>query len=191
MSRGAELGAAAGAVGGPAGAAGGAVVGAAAGAGVAATKAVNRAAVNATTAPVRAATSHTHSGILAWGTLLLIMATWQGFWSPTISAMRDKNVKWNVTDKGKRMELGGVAFVILMAFLANSSDDMEKIMTWLLIAFWILFIIMNGTPTIKAVFTWFGQGGTTTTTKTTPTPAPNPCAGLAGNALKLCQKNLV
>src|SRR5258708_30555570 len=125
VSGGAELGAAAGAVGGPAGAAGGAVVGAAAGAGVAATKAVNRAAVNATTAPVRAATSHTHSGILAWGTLLLIMATWSGFWSPTIAAMRDKNVKWNVTDKGKRMELGGVAFVILMAFLANSSDDME------------------------------------------------------------------
>jgi len=182
-----EAGAAA--VGGPAGAAGGAVVGA----GVEGAKAVNKAGVAAATAPIQAVTSHTHSGIMAWGMLLLIMATWSGFWSPTIAAMRDKNVKWNVTDKGKRMELGGVAFVILMAFLANSSDDMEKVMTWLLIAAWILFIIMNGTPTIKNVFTWFGQGGTTTTTTktTTPTPAPNPCAGLTGNALALCQKNLV
>lgn len=193
VSRGTELGASVGAIGGPVGGAVGAVGGAAAGAGVAGAKKINEAGVNAATAPVQAVTSHTHSGILAWGSLLLILATWNDFWIPTWNAMKDKNVKWNVTDKAKRMELGGVAFVILMAFLANSSDDMEKVMTWLLIAFWIVFIIMNGTPTLKAVFTWFGQGGTTpppqNPSKNTP-PAPDPCAGLTGNALKLCQKNI-
>ena len=183
-----EAGATVGAVGGPVGAAAGAAGGAVVGTGVKAAKAGNDIERKALTAPITAVTSHTHSGILAWGTLLLILATWQPFWIPTFAAMKDKNVQWNVTTTGKRMELGGVAFVILMAFLANSSDDMEKVMTWLLIAFWVLFIIMNGTPTIKSIFTWFGQGGTTTK-KTTTTTNTDPCINLTGNARKLCEAN--
>jgi hypothetical protein len=137
----------------------GALVGAGVGTAYKGGKAANRAARNAATAPVQAVTSHTHGGVLFWSLLLLVMATWSGFWKPTINVIWDPvHNDWNTTIT-KRTELGGVAFCILISFIANYNDDAGAVIELMLVALWLIFIMFQGTGTIKNTFNWF-QGGT-------------------------------
>jgi hypothetical protein len=161
-----EAGAAIGSVAGPEGAIVGGTAGAVAGTGAK----VAGAGANTLAAPGNFIGSHSAGGVLLSSLLLLTLATWQGFGKPTLDAAWN-GVPWNTTIDGKLI-LGGIAFCVVMAMIAESNDDAHSLIVWMLVALWIIFVVMNGSSTISSIFNWFSSG--TKTTTTTPTQTPNP-----------------
>ena len=112
---------------------------------------------NVVQAPIDTVTSHSHEGVLLWSLLLLGMATWAGFGKPTWDVLIGNTQQWNTTIS-PRLVLGGIVFCVVLAMIADSSDDAATVIILMLVGMWILFVMMNGLPTIQSVFKWFQSG---------------------------------
>ncbi len=122
-------------------------------------------------APISIVQSHSHEGVLIGSLVLLVMATWAGFWKPTIVDTIWNGKPWSTPTDGKLI-LGGVVFCIVLAMIADSSNEAAAVIITFLVGLWILFIMMNGADTIKSLFTWFGAGTSSHyTVPTAPTPS--------------------
>ncbi len=117
---------------------------------------INRIELAPATGTVQLISKHSHEGILFWSFALLALATWSGFWAPTINTIW-KGDPWQTKIDGKLI-LGGILFAIVLAMLADSSDDAASLITWMLVAMWLLFLMFNGGDTIKNFFGWFQSG---------------------------------
>lgn len=111
----------------------------------------------AAAAPAKVIGSHSHGGVLFWSMTLLAFATWKGFWQPTINTIWT-GAKWSTPIDG-RLILGGIVFAIVLAMLADSSDDAASVIIIMLVGMWLLFLMFNGLTTIEAFFNWFGTSG--------------------------------
>jgi hypothetical protein len=112
---------------------------------------------SADTAPAKVISSHSHTGVFLWSTLLLVFATYKGFWQPTINTIWT-GAKWSTPIDG-RLILGGIVFAIVLAMIADSSDDAASVIIIMLVGMWLLFLMFNGLTTIEAFFNWFGTSG--------------------------------
>ncbi len=97
---------------------------------------------------------HSSGGVLVSSLVLLMLATWKPYWKPLM------DTAWNntplKTEFPHSMIVGGVVFAIILAMIANSSNEGHTIIVWTLVAMWLLYLIFNGVPTLNSVFTWFG-----------------------------------
>lgn len=108
-------------------------------------------------APIDTVTSHSHEGVLLWSLLLLGLSTWSGFGKPTFDVLVGNTSTWK-TQYPFQLIIGGVVFCVVLAMIANSSNEAETMIVFLLVAMWILFIMFNGLTTIESVFAWFKSG---------------------------------
>jgi len=147
-----------------------------AGAGAIAAGKAAKVSVKVAAAPVAAASdtlqSHSHEGVLFWAFALLVFATWAGFWQPTIDAMWN-GTAWNTPIDGKLI-LGGVMFAIVLAMIADTSDEAASVIIWMLVAMWLLFIMFNGLPTIQSFLGWFSSGQGNQQQQQQPIQSANP-----------------
>ena len=111
----------------------------------------------AAAAPAKVIGSHSHGEVLFWSMTLLAFATWKGFWQPTINTIWT-GAKWRTPIDG-RLILGGIVFAIVLAMIADSSDDAASVIIIMLVGMWLLFLMFNGLTTIEAFFNWFGTSG--------------------------------
>lgn len=107
-------------------------------------------------APGQVISQHSHEGVLFWAFALLVFATWKGFWQPTIDSVWN-GTAWNTPIDGKLI-LGGVVFAIVLAMMADTSDEAAGAITLMLIAMWLLFIMFNGQSTMQGFLGWFQSG---------------------------------
>lgn len=128
-----------------------------AGVAVGAAKGAAQAESDAVNAPTQFIGSHSHEGVLLFSVLLLVFSTWNGFFRPTINTIWT-GAKWSTPIDGKLI-LGGIVFCIVLAMIADSSDQAASVIIVMLIGMWLLFIMFNGQPVIKAFFDWFGTTG--------------------------------
>lgn len=133
----------------------GAGIGAAGGAAVSAGSAVTGAATAPITGATGFVTKHSSGGVLTSGMLLLILATWAGFWKPTLIDTAWNGQPWKTPIDG-RMILGGIVFIIVLAMIAGSSDEAHSLIVWTMVALWLIFAVMNGRPVMESVINWFG-----------------------------------
>lgn len=116
-------------------------------------------AVSSATAPITGSSGfiakHSSGGVLTSGILLLVLATWDGFWRPTLIDTGWLGEPWKTQIDG-RMILGGIVFIIVLAMIAGSSDEAHTLIVWTMVALWLIFAVMNGRPVINGVINWFG-----------------------------------
>lgn len=101
--------------------------------------------------------------VILFGGALLIMSTWDGFWSPFFSTW------WGAASTGKQpgplqtsipgnVVIGGIVFIIIASVIASMSPEAAGVIMLMLVAMWLLFIMFNGQKTLQNFFGVFAPG---------------------------------
>lgn len=94
--------------------------------------------------------------VIVLGTTLLIAVTWEDFWKPFFISL------FNVTPfqppQSWNIMIGGFIAVGIAAIFAAQGEDIAGVISLALIAMWLVFITMSGSPVIKQFVDFFTKG---------------------------------